>query len=104
MIFNHRHLFPLSSHQIHMLVHQSGSRHFYRNQLIFNTRSQTLPPFHYNKFNLYQCMCPVAVSVSTAINTGMNPELIANKRSDDIPITGDYRDPSIVEQSLSEER
>ncbi|XP_037035884.1 proline-rich receptor-like protein kinase PERK8 [Bradysia coprophila] len=50
------------------------------------------------------CMCPVAVSVSTGINTGMNPELIANKRSDDIPITADYRDPSIVEQSLSEER
>lgn len=50
------------------------------------------------------CMCPVAVSVSTGISAGMNPELLANKRSDDIQIPADYRDPTIVEQSLSEER
>lgn len=50
------------------------------------------------------CMCPVAVSVSTGLSAGMNPELIANKRSDDIQMSTDYRDPTIVEQSLSEER
>lgn len=50
------------------------------------------------------CMCPVAVSISNGISSGMNPELIANKRSDDIQLSNDYRDPSIVEQSLSEER
>lgn len=46
------------------------------------------------------CMCPVAVSIST----GITPEVVANKRSDDIQLSTDYRDTSIDEQSLSEER
>lgn len=50
------------------------------------------------------CMCPVAVSISTGINN-INPELIANKRSDDnIQIPSDYRDAlAMGEQSMSEE-
>lgn len=46
------------------------------------------------------CMCPVAVS----IGTGIPPDVVANKRSDDIQMPADYRDISIGEQSLSEER
>lgn len=46
------------------------------------------------------CMCPVAVS----IGSGIPPDVVANKRSDDIPIPADYRDMSIGEQSLPEER
>lgn len=46
------------------------------------------------------CMCPVAVSITS----GMSPDVIANKRSDDIPIPPDYRDVPMVEQPLSEER
>lgn len=46
------------------------------------------------------CMCPVAVSITS----GLTPEVVANKRSDDIPISADYRDTSFGEQSLSEER
>lgn len=46
------------------------------------------------------CMCPVAVS----IGTGIPPEIVANKRSDDIQISADYRDTSMGEQPLPEER
>lgn len=46
------------------------------------------------------CMCPVAISISS----GMTPDVIANKRSDDIPISADYRDTPIGEMPLSEDR
>lgn len=48
------------------------------------------------------CMCPVAVSVSA----GMNPDVIANKRSDDMQIPADYMESTIGEQpiGLTDER
>lgn len=62
-------------------------------------------PLPVQQVQFVPCMCPVAVSISTGISPAVNPELIANKRSDDIQISADYHDPSIIgEQSLSEER
>lgn len=59
-------------------------------------------PLPLQQIQFVPCMCPVSVSISTGIST---PDVIANKRSDDIQISSDYRDTlSIGEQSLPEER
>lgn len=61
----------------------------------------SVAPVPLQQVQFVPCMCPVAVSISS----GMTPDIVANKRSDDIPLSADYRDISMGgEQPLSEER